>query len=40
VIELSEVTGPKGKMFTMIREASEGWDGSDPVRRFPDLSRL
>ncbi len=40
VIELSEVAGPKGKMFRMIREASEGWDGSDPVRPFPDLSKL
>ena len=40
VIELSEVAGPKGKMFRMIREASEGWDGRDPVRPFPDLSTL
>ena len=40
VIELSEVTGPKGKMFRMIREASEGWDGSNPVRPFPDLNLL
>lgn len=40
VIELSEVMGPKGKMFDMIRDASEGWDGSDPVRPFPDLSTL
>lgn len=40
VIELSEVAGPKGKMFKMIREASEGWDGKDPVRPFPDLSKL
>ncbi len=40
VIELSEVAGPKGKMFDLIRQASEGWDGSDPVRPFPDLSKL
>lgn len=40
VIELSEVAGPKGKMFDLIRSASEGWDGSEPVRPFPDLSRL
>jgi len=40
VIELSEVAGPKGKMFDLIRKASEGWDGSDPVRPFPDLSAL
>src|SRR6185437_1835675 len=40
VIELSEVAGPKGRLFKMIREASIGWDGSDPVRPFPDLSTL
>lgn len=40
VIELSEVAGPKGEMFRLIREASENWDGSDPVRPFPDLSKL
>lgn len=40
VIELSEVAGPKGRMFRMIREASEHWDGRDPVRPFPDLSKI
>jgi catechol 2,3-dioxygenase-like lactoylglutathione lyase family enzyme len=40
VVELSEVAGPKGEMFRLIREASESWDGVDPVRPFPDLSRL
>lgn len=40
VIELSEVAGPKGKMFDLIRQSSEGWDGSEPVRPFPDLSKL
>ena len=40
VIELSEVAGPKGKLFLLIREASEGWNGNDPVRPFPDLSTL
>jgi hypothetical protein len=40
VIELSEVEGPKGKMFDLIRNAAVGWDGSDPVRPFPDLSEL
>lgn len=40
VIELSEVAGPKGKLFKLIREASTGWDGKDPVRLFPDLSTL
>ncbi|CAM3928114.1 VOC family protein [Bordetella tumulicola] len=37
VIELSEVAGAKGRMFQQIREASEGWDGSDLIRPFPDL---
>lgn len=40
VVELSEVLGPKGRMFDLIREASEKWDGSDPVRPFPDLSKI
>jgi hypothetical protein len=40
VVELSEVKGPKGTMFRMIREAAADWDGSDPVRPFPDLTRL
>lgn len=40
VIELSEVMGPKGRMFDLIRKASEGWDGSEPVRPFPDLSTI
>ncbi|MCP5280142.1 MAG: VOC family protein [Rhodoferax sp.] len=40
VIELSEVAGPKGRMFDLIRESSVGWDGSQPVRPFPDLSKI
>ena len=40
VIELSEVAGPKGRLFKLIREAAIGWDGSDPVRAFPDLRTL
>lgn len=40
VIELSEVAGPKGKLFDLIRESSQGWDGRDPIRPFPDLSTL
>jgi hypothetical protein len=40
VIELSEVAGPKGKLFDMIRAAAVHWDGRDPVRPFPDLSKL
>lgn len=37
VIELSEVLGPKGDMFSLIREAAVDWDGSDPIRSFPKL---
>lgn len=40
VIELSEVAGPKGKLFDLIRKASENWDGTDPIRPFPDLETL
>lgn len=40
VVELSEVAGPKGRLFDRIRAASEGWQGDDPVRPFPDLARL
>lgn len=41
VIELSEVAGPKGRMFDLIRSESESWDGTtDPVRPFPDLSKI
>ncbi|MBB3937377.1 VOC family protein [Aureimonas phyllosphaerae] len=40
VIELSEVAGPKGRMFDMIRAASENWNGRDPVRPFPDLAKV
>ena len=39
-IELSEVAGPKGRLFKIIRDAALGWDGSAPVRPFPDLSTL
>ena len=39
-IELSEVAGPKGKLFKLIREAAQGWDGANPVRPFPDLTTL
>jgi hypothetical protein len=38
VIELSEVNGPKGALFDLIRRESANWDGSDPIRPFPDLS--
>jgi len=34
VVELSDISGPKGKYFEFVRETSFGWDGSDPVRMF------
>ncbi|MDG4718100.1 MULTISPECIES: VOC family protein [Thalassospira] len=40
VIELSEVVGPKGRLFKSIYEASIDWDGSDPIRPFPSLSEI
>lgn len=40
VIELSEVVGPKGRLFKTIYEASVGWNGDDPVRPFPSLSEI
>jgi hypothetical protein len=33
VIELSEVSGPKGAFFRHIAETARGWDGSEPIRR-------
>lgn len=32
VIELSDVSGPKGGFFEFVRQASIDWDGSDPIR--------
>ena len=33
VIELSDVSGPKGGFFEYVRQASIDWDGSDPIRQ-------
>ena len=33
VIELSEISGPKGRFFQHIAEQAAGWDGSEPIRR-------
>ena len=32
VVELSEISGPKGAFFRHIAEAARDWDGSDPIR--------
>ena len=33
VVEVSDVSGPKGRFFDLVKQASVDWDGSDPVRR-------
>lgn len=33
VVELSEISGPKGRTFEMIAKKARAWDGSDPIRR-------
>jgi hypothetical protein len=40
MVELSEIAGPKGTMFRLIREAGASWDGTQPVRPFPNLTTL
>ena len=40
VIELSEIIGPKGRFFKLIHDSAIGWDGTDPIRPFPDLSKI
>lgn len=32
VIEISDISGPKGHLFTYIREAAAEWDGAEPIR--------
>jgi hypothetical protein len=32
VVEISDVSGGKGRFFQHIRRAAESWDGRDPVR--------
>lgn len=32
VVEISDVSGPKGAFFEHVRKASLGWEGSDPIR--------
>ena len=33
VVELSEISGPKGRTFEWIAEQARDWDGSEPIRR-------
>lgn len=32
VIEISDISGAKGKFFEHIKQAAKNWDGSDPIR--------
>ena len=32
VVELSEISGAKGRFFRHIAEAAKSWDGSDPIQ--------
>jgi hypothetical protein len=32
VLELSDISGPKGAFFDLVRQAAAAWDGSDPIR--------
>ncbi|MET9486574.1 VOC family protein [Nocardia sp. NPDC006630] len=32
IIEISDISGPKGKFFEYIREVAATWDGSEPIR--------
>jgi hypothetical protein len=33
VIEISDISGPKGTFFELVRQAAIGWEGSDPIRQ-------
>jgi hypothetical protein len=33
VVELSEISGPKGRFFEHIADAAASWDGKEPIRR-------
>jgi glyoxalase/bleomycin resistance protein/dioxygenase superfamily protein len=32
VLELSDISGPKGAFFDLVRQAAAAWDGSDAIR--------
>jgi hypothetical protein len=32
IVEISDVSGGKGRFFERVKQASVGWDGSDPIR--------
>jgi hypothetical protein len=32
MIEISDISGPKGQMFAYVRDVATNWDGTDPIR--------
>ena len=34
VVEISDISGTKGRTFEHIRKVAEGWDGTNPIRTF------
>ena len=32
VIEISDISGPKGQIFAYVRDAAANWDGTEPIR--------
>ena len=39
VVELSEVSGAKGRFFAHIAAQARSWDGSEPIRRMAPATR-
>lgn len=39
VIEISDISGPKGPLFASIRQAAVDWDGSRPIREIVGFKR-
>ena len=33
IIEISDISGPKGMFFDYVRSEAAGWDGTDPIRK-------
>ena len=38
LIEISEISGPKGRFFEKVAEVAAAWDGSDPIRRIQRMT--
>ncbi len=34
IVEISDISGTKGRTFAHIRKVAQNWDGSDPIRTF------